>query len=128
VRDLPHWLADPLRELDAGLAAALLQHGDTPADADLPAEHDAHMLHSFVRSERTYEDALAPICRLLMTVSQQPADVLTSTECNVLFAKVMQKQPWAEVAEHFALAGKAEVLVNLRRGVAHILTAVESAR
>lgn len=124
VHDLPLWLADPLRELDTDLALALQQQSGAN-EAAIPIEHDRQMLRSFARGERSYEDALAPIWRLLAARDLQTSASLASVEQNLLLAKVMQKQTWAEVAERFSLAGKAEVLVGLRRGVSQLLAVVE---
>jgi tRNA(Met) cytidine acetyltransferase len=124
VRDLPLWLADPLRQLDAGLAAVLQQHGEASEDA-LPPEHERQMLHSFARGARTYEDALGPIWRLLASQDLQAIDSLAGAEQKLLLAKVIEKQTWAEVAARFALAGKAEVLAGLRSGVLQLLATQE---
>jgi len=123
-RDLPQWLADPLQALDGAVSAVLLKDiaGDT--EDTLPAQHDLDMLRGFSEGERTYEDALAPVWRLLTEMKKQPADSFSSTEQDVLIAKVLQKQPWVNVARHFGLTGKAEVLVYLRGGVRQLLGSV----
>ncbi|NOX92995.1 MAG: tRNA(Met) cytidine acetyltransferase, partial [Gammaproteobacteria bacterium] len=123
-RDLPQWLADPLQTLDVAVSAVLSQGIDGDTEIVSLDQHDLDMLFSFSRGERTYEDALAPIWRLLIEAKIQLADSPVSAEQDVLVAKVLQKQPWVNVARQFGLAGKADVLVHLRGGVSQLLDAV----
>jgi len=120
-RDLPHWLADPLQALDVAISAVLLQSVGDVAEIVSPDPHDLDMLLSFSKGGRTYEDALAPIWRLLIATGKEPSGSFTTIEHSVLFTKVLQKQSWANVARRFGLAGKAEVLVHLRDGVHQLL-------
>jgi len=122
-RDLRQWLADPLQALDMAISAILLQSVDNATETVSLQQHDLDMLLRFSKGERTYEDALAPVWRLLIAADGQLAGLLTDIEHGVLSAKVLQKQPWASVARQFGLAGKAEVLIYLRGGV-HKLLAV----
>lgn len=123
-RDLPQWLADPLQTLDATVVTVLQQDIDDNIDAGtaaaLPESHDREMLISFACGERTYEDALAPIWRLLVEVEQQ-TNFSVSFEYDLLRIKVLQKKSWAAVAEQFNLAGKSETLTHLREGVGQLL-------
>jgi len=119
-RDLPQWLADPLQMLDVAVSAILLQGNDDP-DVVLPDQHDLDMLFAFSRGERTYEDVLAPIWRLLVATGRHPVVSFTNIEYSVLFTKVLQKQSWTSVARRFGLAGKSEVLIYLRNGVRQLL-------
>ena len=125
VRDLPYWLADPLRELETGLASALQQHAANEEAVALSAKHDEDMLHSFVHGERTYEDALGPMYRLLEDVTAITKRLQCIDE-RVLQSKVIEKNSWAKVAQQFKLAGKAEVLACLRSGVSQRLSAVKT--
>lgn len=127
VRDLPQWLVDPLRELDAGLSAALLQQSEDDSEVDVLSGHDQKMLRSFACGERSYEDALAPIWRLLITTNKHAAHAFVGMEHDVLLVKVLQKHSWADVASRFELAGKAEILACLRAGVAQLLVFAEHA-
>jgi tRNA(Met) cytidine acetyltransferase len=120
-QDLPHWLADPLRDLDTELADALRQNVAGVSEAGVSAEHDRQMLHSFARGERSYEDTLGPMARLLKKM-EKPC--VNSDNSNVLLAKVVQKQSWAEVAKHFHLPGKAEVLACMRAEMSKLLAPV----
>lgn len=116
-RDLPQWLADPLRGLDPTVAACLRQTTDDGAEQTLDDAHDRAMLVSFAKGERTYEDALGPLWRLLTAADGQHADASTDIEHAVLLSKVLKGQSWAAVAERFSLTGKAEVLAVLRKAV-----------
>ncbi len=119
VQDLPLWLADPLQALDTGLAANLLQADD--GGAVLPEGHDHEMLQSFIRGERSYEDALGPIWRLMQTKQVRSTVSVNNEDKQVLQAKVLQRQSWMAVAKHFGLAGRTGVLACLRRCVAGLL-------
>jgi hypothetical protein len=79
------------------------------------------MLISFAKGERTYEDALGPIWRLLAAADEPSTGADASVEQSVLWAKVWQGQSWATVAEQFHLTGKAGVLAVLREAVAQRL-------
>ncbi len=125
-RDLPQWLADPLQALNAEVAICLLQDSENDAERGLPETHNRDMLISFAKGERTYEDALGPLWRLLMMVEEQPPDLAENLAQDVLRAKVLQRQTWAVVADQFKLTGKADVLVRLREGVAQWLALVKT--
>ncbi len=124
-RDLPQWLADPLQMLDVAVSAVLLRGADGDTGMVLADQHDLEMLIRFSEGERTYEDALAPVwrllTRLLITTGKKSTGSCASIEQSVLFSKVLQKQSWASVARRFELAGKAEVLTHLRNGVRQLL-------
>jgi len=79
------------------------------------------MLQSFARGERTYEDALAPIWRLLAVENKPPTAPSECVDNDLLREKVLRRQTWAAVADQFQLAGKAEVLLRLRAAVAQRL-------
>lgn len=121
--DLPPCLADPLSHLDAEVVAALLQAqpGLSEASVEVPAQRDKDNVLSFVNDERSYEDCLASIWRYLLWAVQNLTDDLIdgsmSTEQAALINKVLQKQPWAEVAQRFDLAGKADVKRHLQSGL-----------
>lgn len=119
-RDLPQWLADPLQMLDVAVSAVLLQGTDV-AEMALADQHDLDMLLGFSKGERTYEDVLAPVWRLLIATGKKPTGSFSNIEHRVLFTKVLQKQSWANVARRFGLTGKAEVLTHLRNGVRQLL-------
>ena len=119
-RDLPQWLADPLQTLDVAVSAVLLQGTDV-AEMALADQHDLDMLLGFSKGERTYEDALAPVWRLLIATGKKPTGSFSNIEHRVLFTKVLQKQSWVNVARRFGLTGKAEVLIHLRNGVRQLL-------
>ena len=124
--DLPQWLAEPLSEMDALEAASLLR-GDDDATLSLPAAEDLAMLRSFSQGGRSYEDALAPIWRLLIAMAQRPAGLADAVDRSLLVAKVLQRQSWSAVAARGDLAGKAEVVAQLRHAVGVLLSMLENA-
>jgi tRNA(Met) cytidine acetyltransferase len=120
-RDLPQWLADPLQKLDVAVSACLRQATDNGTEQALDETYDREMLISFAKGERTYEDALGPIWRLLAAADKQGGGAPAGIEHDVLLSKVLKGQSWAAVAEQFTLTGKAEVLGVLRKAVAQRL-------
>jgi len=119
LRDLPQWLAEPLREMGTAEAAALLR-GDT-TDAPLPDASDLAMLRGFTCGTRSYEDALAPIWRLLIVIARQPLGLPGDAGCHLLLAKVLQRRSWSDVAQRFGLSGKADVVGQLRKVIKQLL-------
>jgi tRNA(Met) cytidine acetyltransferase len=118
--DLPHWLSDPLRELNANVAAALFMGFDDDKVITLEAV-DESMLQSFAGGARSYEDAIAPVWRLLIMALKNPNYQLSNQECSLLVMKVLQKRSWAEVGRLCGLAGRAEVIAGLRQAVQKLL-------
>jgi tRNA(Met) cytidine acetyltransferase len=145
-RDLPHWLADPLRELDDELAVMLLSAQpapETPAAETLVAEKhvaetlatedaltnaDLETLRVFAHGQRSYEDALGPLWRLCVQVLEHGAGALTEAERELLIGKVLQRHTWGETVERSGLCGRAEVLAALRQAVAGVLPTVSATR
>jgi len=94
--DLPHWLSDPLRELNVDVAAMLFVE---PNDGKVIALEvvDKQMLQSFAAGARSYEDAMASVWRLLIMVLKDPDYQLSNHDCSLLITKVVQKRSWTEV-------------------------------
>ena len=124
-RDLPIWLADPLRDLDAPMAEYLLsadsRQGIETKELSRLSEHDLEILHSFAHGLRSYEDSLGPIWRLCLEGLDNPQVSLPAEEKQILNAKVLQRQTWKAVALTCGLSGRAEVLAALRRAVGRLL-------
>lgn len=118
--DLPHWLSDPLRELNTDVAAALFMESDDDKVVALEAA-DEQMLQSFAAGARSYEDVMAPVWRLLIMILKDPDYQLSNHDCSLLITKVVQKRSWTEVARLCGLAGRAEVIAELRQAVRKLL-------
>lgn len=123
-RDLPHWLADPLRDLDSQLAQSLLA-GQPSVESSAINSHDRDMLQAFAQGQRSYEDSLGPLLRLYDARFKTGQARLSPLEVRVVDTKLLEKQSWSEVAEHCELNGRAEVLRVLRSAVGILLSDVE---
>ena len=128
--DLPQSLSDPLRHLDSEVTALLLekqQHQQgrmqvrTDVAACAPTQRDLDNVQGFVVDERRYEDCLASIWRSVLWAAQASGRLSACTERDVVIAKVLQRQHWAEVVRQFNLAGKAEVKQRLQSGLRQLL-------
>jgi len=120
--DLPHWLADPLRELDPDVAAALLI-GETPDDAYVPAPDQRAMLEGFASGARSYEDSLGPLWRFVVHRLADPATELPVARRRLLIARVLQGRGWGRVAALCGEAGRAGVMARLRAVIGELLSA-----
>lgn len=118
VASLPALLADPLRELDVELAAALLLGGSSNF-APVFNEYDWRDLVAFAYGRRGYELSMAPLWELALCALGDPnAEALIGKkDRNVLIAKVIQKQGWLEVASLLGLAGRTAVLDAMRYAI-----------
>lgn len=123
-RDLPHWLADPLRDLDSQLAQSLLA-GQPSVETSAMNPHDRDMLQAFAQGQRSYEDSLGPLWRLCHARFKAGQARLSSLEVRIVDTKLLEKQSWSEVAEHCELNGRAEVLRVLRSAVGILLSDAE---
>lgn len=120
-RDLPHLLADPLRDLEPGLAALFLRASGPrpPADPD----RDRHELAAFAAGYRLYESCLAPVYDLILATLSSDESVLAPAEQAVVVAKVLQRHDYAAVARLTGLPGRNQVIAALRKAVARCLPA-----
>ncbi len=116
---LPHLLSDPLRQLDTGLAAALLQGDQEQAHVHLEPR-DRHDLAAFAFASRGYETCSPAIWKLVCAVLIDPADSrrLAPSQRDALILKVLQKRGWAEVARTLGLSGRKAATEVLRGAVA----------
>jgi tRNA(Met) cytidine acetyltransferase len=112
---LPHMLADALRDLEPSLAAPLLRRAEAFPELDLDAQ-DWRDLAAFAFGLRVYEVCPAPIWHLACFALAQPEDntPLEARERLVLVAKVLQKRGWKEVAELLGLPGRKAAIEALR--------------
>ncbi len=113
---LPHQLSGPLKDLDPGLAAALLS-ADTRAQphADL-SEAEWREIIAFAYAARGYEDSHAAAwklaCRAL--ADRETAATLDAGQSELLAGAVLTKRPWAETARALGLAGRSGCIEALR--------------
>ncbi|NOX75633.1 MAG: tRNA(Met) cytidine acetyltransferase [Gammaproteobacteria bacterium] len=120
--DLPHWLGDPLRELDGGVAAALLV-GETTDDIYFPPPDQRAMLESFASGARSYEDSLGPLWRFVVHTLANPATDVPEAQCRLLIARVLQGHGWSQVAALCGERGRAGALARLREAIEGLLSA-----
>jgi tRNA(Met) cytidine acetyltransferase len=118
---LPHWLSDPLRELDAEVAACLLTHEDMDLGGVQLTGEEWSGLEAFARGQRDYAECMAALWQLCCVTLAQPILDLTPLERAALVGKVLQKRSWQELAESLTLKGRAEVLSVLRTAVRRLL-------
>lgn len=119
----PHWLSDPLRDLDAEIAHELLLYPGAPCFSSKLTKRDHQDLQSFAEGQRGYEVNILPIWRLVSASlpCQDMSYRLSSLERSVLIIKVLQKHRWSEVAEQTGLNGRAAVTATLRDAIRKIL-------
>jgi tRNA(Met) cytidine acetyltransferase len=116
-RQLPALLSDPLRELPADTAAALLLASGPPAGIALTKE-DWIDLAGFAYRQRGYETSLPAIERLALL--GLGCDTLPAWERRLLVLRVLQKRPWADCARYAGLSGRAETERRLRQVMAEL--------
>lgn len=114
---LPYLLAEPLRDLDPHLVAALLRRSGARAPA-LDGQ-DWRDVVAFAFALRRYETSLAPVWKLVSGALADPcsAKLLSEVEREILIAKVLQKRSWAEVAAGLEFTGRAAATDALRRAL-----------
>jgi tRNA(Met) cytidine acetyltransferase len=118
---LPHLLADPLRDLEASIIAALF----TPSliknrQKKLRLnEAERYILYGFTEQQRGYENSIAVIHKLtLHSLSKQHLlTILTPEELQIVIAKVLQKQHWQILAKLTKVNGKKQALICLRKAI-----------
>lgn len=117
-QQLPHQLAEPLATMEPDLAFALLSTSTT--DLLPQAMLDQHIwqdVSAFAQQQRPYESCLASLWHwsLHMLRDQHCANLLNTTERNVLINKVLQRLNWKTVAEQNSLTGKKDVVKLLQK-------------
>jgi tRNA(Met) cytidine acetyltransferase len=124
---LPTLLAGPLRDLEPGLALALLDH---PDGAVLPLPMDAHAwraLAAFGHANRPYEAVIAPLAQLAATGLARGVLTPDGGEAQALVAAVLQHRPLTEVATLTGETGRAGVITRLRAATRTLLSALAPA-
>jgi len=118
----PHWLSDPLRDLDTEIAYELLCQSEPDSPSEL-TRRDRQDLQSFVDGQRGYEVNIQPIWKTVSTnLSSNGTTVfLAEIEKSVLIAKVMQKRSWSEVANTTGLKGRVAVTDTLREAIRKVV-------
>ena len=131
--DLAQALSDPLSDLDAGVAALLLQQQSNVKEIETtaPAQRDLENVRSFIDSERSYEDCLASIWRCVLWAlrvqNNESSSIKHDIEQGVVINKVLQRHSWSTVAKQFGFAGKADVKQCLREGLRRLLSVAANA-
>ena len=114
----PHWLSDPLRELDTGIVLELLHQTEGTSLMQL-SERDRQDIDAFADGLRGYEVNLWPlwtfICASLPL--SNVVCILSGQESSLLIAKVLQKRGWQEVAKLVHINGRAAVIATMRKAV-----------
>jgi tRNA(Met) cytidine acetyltransferase len=114
--DLPHWLSDPLRALDARVAAQLLQRAEDGHALQLNGL-DRQVAQDFANGARSFEDSLASLWRLSVIALANPACNLNADAQTVLIAKVLQKRSWRQLSRLAEVSGRGAALQLLRQAV-----------
>ena len=119
---LPHWLSDPLRNLETGIALELLRQAGQLCPLNLN-KHERRDLQSFADGQRGYEVNMLPLWKLLcmMLPRVDIVALLSSQECSALIARVMQKRSAVEVAQLAGLDGRAAVTATMRLAIQKII-------
>lgn len=122
---LPEQLAEPLDDVEAPLASALLPHGGHRKTAPMQAA-DWGELIAFAYGRRGYEVTLSAIRTLVLNVLGEPRNgALIDAEARaLLITKVIQRRPWAEVVDACGLSGKAAAVAALRRALQPLVWAL----
>lgn len=119
---LPHMLADGLTNLEADLAAWLLEGDDRALQAHFTAQ-DWRDLESLAFGSRCQETCPAPVWALARAALAVPAPTsgLDALARALLVVRVLQKRSWSETATRLGLSGRAAGEAALRSAVAVLL-------
>jgi tRNA(Met) cytidine acetyltransferase len=112
---LPALLADGMEEVDADVAATLLQGAHADDSAELSAQ-DWRDVDSFAQGWRGYEVCQVAVRKLVQArINGAELDVKQQA---LLQRKVLQSEPWASVIAVLGYSGRAQALAALREAVA----------
>ena len=115
---LRHLLSDELRDLEPGLVASVLHEAPLPRRV----ERDQDVLERYIRVERDYAGAVAPLWRRVWRSGGAGGlERLASAQRDALVMRVPQKRSWAEVAADLKVPGRAQVEKVLRDAAAALL-------
>ena len=118
-RHFVHQLADPLRDVEAPLAAELLRGLPLLYPPRLDAS-DWQDLQAFAHGRRIYEACMGPLWELACSALAGDSP-LQAEERMLLVACVLQRRTWQETAALAGLPGRRQVSEALRRIVAALL-------
>jgi tRNA(Met) cytidine acetyltransferase len=110
---LPSMLAEALQDVESDIVAGLLC-GLSPHY--VLQSRDRRDVQDFVSGARSYEHCTLGLQRaaLDLLADKQRSRQLDTRQRDVLIARVLQRQGWAELARRSGLAGKAQLLECLR--------------
>jgi tRNA(Met) cytidine acetyltransferase len=118
----PHWLSDPLRDIDTEIAYELLCQSEPYSSLEL-TDQDRQNLQSFIDGQRGFEVNILSIWKAVSTNLHlnRITSCLTEKEQSVLIGKVLQKRSWSEVADTTGLKGRAAVMATMREAIRKIV-------
>lgn len=117
---LPALLADGMEEVDADVAAMLLQEARPDDGTELSAQ-DRRDVESFVQGWRGYEVCQVAVRKLVHAAID--AAGLETAQRELLRRKVLQHEPWEKVIAALGYSGRAQALEELRAAAAGCLAA-----
>lgn len=115
---LPSLLAEPLSDLDATLAVALMQRHEPSPPLQLSTD-DWRDLHTFAHANLSLETVIVPLWQL--TRHHLIAAKLPLGHQPLLVKKMLQKNSWAELCRDTGYTGKNEALKALRQVVGQLI-------
>jgi len=118
----PHWLSDPLRELDTNIVLELWHQTEDTSLLQL-SERDRQDIQSFADGLRGYEVNLWPLWMFIcasLPLSHQ-ACILSKQESGLLISKVLQKRSWQEAAELAGINGRSAIIAMMRKAVHNMI-------
>lgn len=126
---LPLQLSEPLQDIDPAVTLALLG-GEWSAPPAALDEDDWRDLVSFACGRRGYEVCMGPIHALTRQLLRDGALLqrLTAQQRALLIAKVVQQQPWDEVARAAGVAGQQQASDLLRTTLRSLLLQLAAPR
>jgi tRNA(Met) cytidine acetyltransferase len=114
MNQFPLQLAEIFADLEPSLVRALMRE----ENENVPrlSEDDLVSLRAFSGGGRQYLDCLGALYRLALLLLETGAE-----DVDILVLKLLQKQPWQEVADSMGLSGKKAVQERLRQRVSVFL-------
>lgn len=117
---LPQLLAEPLRDLDGQLAAALLHRCDAPIEFHL-AEYEWRDLAAFAHANLGLETVIVPLWQFAHYQLVAQSIELSPQQQALLVGKVLQRREWPELCRIAGYSGKGDALKALRQIVVCLL-------
>lgn len=118
--NLPHQLADPLRDLEADLVPPLLQAAGPWPERPLD-ESDRQDLADFAAGRRGYEEVMDAVYRASLAglSASEVHPLLAEAEAERLVRRVLQRKDWSECGNE----GRAALLGRIRATIAKLQAA-----